>query len=107
MRLFILTVAAALFAVVMLAACNSSELVHGRTVQAPSPATQAAEDVPRITAADVKTELENKTAVLIDVRAESSYKSGHVKGAKLIPYNEIGQRSDELPKDKKIITYCT
>ena len=105
MRLFILTVAAALFAVVVLAACNSNELVHGRTVQAP-PATQA-DEVPRITAADVKTELENKTAVLIDVRGENAYKAGHIKGAKMILYTEIGNHIDELPKDKKIITYCT
>ena len=28
-------------------------------------------------------------------------------GAKLIPVGEIGNRANELPKDKQIVTYCS
>jgi rhodanese-related sulfurtransferase len=35
------------------------------------------------------------------------YDKGHIRGAKLIPVNQIGERGKELPRDKKIVTYCS
>ena len=47
---------------------------------------------------------------LLDVRTLEEYYGdlGHLPDAKLIPYNEIANRIDELSeqKDKKIIAYC-
>lgn len=70
--------------------------------------SQASGDgVRRITPDELREALKKGKAVLIDVRGEESYKAGHIKGARLIPANEIGSRLNELPKDKLIATYCS
>jgi rhodanese-related sulfurtransferase len=51
--------------------------------------------------------LAKKEAVVIDVRNEASYEAGHIRGAKLIPHDEILNRLNELPKGKLIVTYCS
>lgn len=53
---------------------------------------------------------EDTSVVLLDVRTAEEYDSGtgHLKGAILIPVQELEQRAGELEKyrDKTIITYC-
>ncbi|MSP78271.1 MAG: rhodanese-like domain-containing protein [Dehalococcoidia bacterium] len=44
--------------------------------------------------------------VVVDVRNPDEYKSGHVKGAILMPVDEVLARVDELPKDKKVLFIC-
>ena len=47
--------------------------------------------------------------VLVDVRREDEYLSGHIPGAILFPNEDINEKSAEeiLPdKDKKILIYC-
>lgn len=46
--------------------------------------------------------------VLIDVREEDEYASGHIAGALLIPYGEIKERAEiELTdKNQTILVYC-
>ena len=110
MRLYISIAGAALLAVVALAACNSNELtrVKGSASAPPSqPARLPGDDARRITPAELKAALASNSAVLFDVRAEAAYKDGHIKGARLIPWNEIADRLDELPRDKTIVTYCS
>jgi rhodanese-related sulfurtransferase len=51
--------------------------------------------------------MEKGTAVVIDVRSPESYKTGHIKGSINIPETEIVRRKDELPRDKKIVLYCS
>jgi rhodanese-related sulfurtransferase len=101
--------AALLLAATFLTGCNSTEKATAATkpeAKKEAPA-QAPDDTRRISIADAKTELEGGKAVVIDVRGEPSFKAGHIKGAKLIPLNEIAAKSDELPKDKLIILYCS
>ena len=45
---------------------------------------------------------------LVDVRAAEEFNSGHIEGAKHIPYEEIGVRIGELTDDKsrEIVLYC-
>jgi rhodanese-related sulfurtransferase len=43
----------------------------------------------------------------LDVRSESEYDNGHIKGAVNIPYNKIEDRLAELPADTPIIVYCS
>lgn len=62
--------------------------------------------VRRITPEAARTALNNGRAIIVDVRSDSAYNSGHIRGARLIPLEEIGSRSRELPHDKLIITYC-
>ena len=44
--------------------------------------------------------------VLLDVRSEIEYKSGHIKGCKHIPLDKLTSRVGELDGSKEIITYC-
>jgi LPXTG-site transpeptidase (sortase) family protein len=41
----------------------------------------------------------------LDVRSESEYESGHIKGAVNIPYSQLEDRLAELPTDTPIIAY--
>lgn len=68
---------------------------------------QEGDGVRRITPAEAQKALAAGRAIIIDVREESSYKAGHVKGARWIPGNEIESRVKELPRNKMIITYCS
>ena len=90
-------------------ACNSAEQASkSSSLAAASPATKVpADGARRVTVAELKDLLAKNEAVVIDVRNEDSYKAAHIKGAKLIPEVEVVKRSDELPKDKLIVTYCS
>lgn len=46
--------------------------------------------------------------VIADVREADEYEAGHIKGALLIPYGEIGEKAgEELPdKEKIVLVYC-
>lgn len=46
------------------------------------------------------------SSYLIDVRPEISYKTNTIPNAINIPINEIRNRIDEIPKDKKVILFC-
>ena len=63
--------------------------------------------VRRISPAQLRAAVLNGRAVIVDVRGADSYNAGHIKGARLIPVNEIEARANELPRNKMIITYCS
>jgi len=44
--------------------------------------------------------------VVLDVRPEAEYQSGHLPHARSIPISELKRRLAELPKDKEIVAYC-
>lgn len=44
--------------------------------------------------------------VLLDVRTESEYQSGHIKGCKHIPLDKLTARIQELDRSKEIVAYC-
>ncbi len=44
--------------------------------------------------------------VILDVRNADEAKNGMLKGAKLLPEEELGARMAEVPKDKRIVTHC-
>ncbi len=44
--------------------------------------------------------------LVLDVRTPEEYASGHVPGAVNIPYDQVGSRLAELPRDKDIVVYC-
>lgn len=45
-------------------------------------------------------------AILLDVREQSEWDAGHAPDAVHIPYENIRARSNELPLDRQIVTYC-
>ena len=60
----------------------------------------------RITSEEANKILENKEGVVIDVRGEDEYIKGHVKGATLIPVDQITTRVNELPEYDKLLFIC-
>jgi len=50
--------------------------------------------------------IEEKDFLILDVRTIEEYNSGHIETAIHIPVTEIGDRLNELPKDRPIIVYC-
>lgn len=72
-----------------------------------TPASQSAESPRRVTPAELQQALEKGEAVAVDVRGQSSYEAGHIKGALHIPLGEVKDRAGELPRDKMIVTYCS
>lgn len=82
----------------------------------PSPAptlTQAVtqinshDDVPRITAQELKRLLDAGQAVAFDARGKRSFDQKHIAGAISLPQNQVAARLDELPADKLAVFYCT
>ena len=115
MRLLISLSLAVVLAVVALTACNSNDGRDGRTAQAnaqssakSSPVVNPTGDgVRRITPNELRDDLANGTAVLVDVRSEETYKAEHIRGAINIPEGQIIARANELPRGKMIATYCS
>lgn len=44
--------------------------------------------------------------IIVDTRTSAEYEMGHVEGALNIPVDDLRDRLDEIPKDKKIVVYC-
>jgi 3-mercaptopyruvate sulfurtransferase SseA len=89
---------------------SSSRVASNATPVKPTvtPATGARSDgARRITTAELQDLLSKGQAYVVDVRNETAYNTAHIPGAKLIPYDQIVQRSKELPRDKMVVTYCS
>jgi rhodanese-related sulfurtransferase len=48
----------------------------------------------------------NTTLVIVDVRTQDEYESGHIEGAILIPVSELEERLDELSTEDELLIYC-
>jgi len=73
-------------------------------------AFSATDDVPRITVQELKAKIDKgEDIVILDVRAGREYSESkiRIKGATRIPIVQLEVRSNELPRDKEVITYCT
>jgi rhodanese-related sulfurtransferase len=51
-------------------------------------------------------EFKEKGAVIIDVRSQGEFAGGHIKGAKNIPLNEIGNKINDIKKLNKPVIAC-
>ena len=63
----------------------------------------------KITPAAVKERLDKgEKLIIVDVRTQEEYASGHIAKSLLLPYDEIGQKAPALLPDKHvaIIVYC-
>lgn len=79
------------------------------TATSPTAAETAAvpEEAPRISLEDAKKSFDAGDVVFVDTRAEVAYKTEHIKGALNIPAEAFQTRYTEVPKNKKIIAYCS
>jgi rhodanese-related sulfurtransferase len=52
--------------------------------------------------------INHKNAVILDVREESEFKSGYIRGAKLIPLGKLNERIGELERyrEQPIVVVC-
>jgi rhodanese-related sulfurtransferase len=66
----------------------------------------AEEEVDNITIKAAEGIINSQNVVVLDVRAQAAYESGHIAGSKLMPIPELEDRIDGLDKDKAIIVYC-
>ncbi len=46
-----------------------------------------------------------ETVLIVDVRSESAYNSGHIAGAISVPLNKVGASLGVLPPETKIVFY--
>jgi hypothetical protein len=78
-----------------------------RLPAAPAQGLSSTAEVQRISPADAKKLMDEKKAVLYDVRSLQSYNEKRAVGALLLPTAEGEPILDKLPKDKILIFYCT
>jgi rhodanese-related sulfurtransferase len=97
MRKYISLAGIAVFGLLFFAACQKIE-----------PKTEiGADSVPRVNVENAKLMFDQGDVVFVDTRAEFAYKMEHIKGAINISAETFQTRFAEVPKDKKIITYCS
>lgn len=116
MRLFISFALASITALALIACksgdspgkvASSSTPAAPTAPKAPQPTAVPADGVRRMTTVELRDLINRGQAYVVDVRTEVSFNAGHVRGAKLIPHTQIAERSNELPRDKTIVTYCS
>jgi rhodanese-related sulfurtransferase len=54
----------------------------------------------------LEAELRRGEPVIVDVRPEIEYESGHLPGAVSIPVEHLAKRLRTLPRDRRIVVYC-
>ncbi len=115
----------AIFAIALFTACQNASVeskpetanqvpavTYTPTNTAPVTSTNTApaapaDNAPRISLEDAKKAYDKGGVLFIDTRAEPAYKVEHIKGAINIPVETIESRYKDVPKDKKIIAYCS
>lgn len=55
---------------------------------------------------EAKVLAESGAAVLVDVREDSEWRSGHIPGAIHLPLSRFARESTRLPKDRRLVLYC-
>jgi len=63
-------------------------------------------EIESISVKEVRNILNDKKIILIDVRDRISYKNEHIKKAVSMPYGEISEKFNEIPRFSKVIVYC-
>lgn len=59
-----------------------------------------------VAADELLARLRARDVVVLDVRPEDEYASGHIPGSISIPLDELERRLSELPRKKEIVAYC-
>ena len=85
---------------------SQTQRPSGQSSQSPAP-SPSADNARRISAEEAHKLWEKGEAIIVDTRTEPAYKESRIKGAILIPVNEVSAKADELPRNKMIVTYCT
>jgi hydroxyacylglutathione hydrolase len=62
--------------------------------------------VPEASLAEVAEALEQRDAVVIDVRGEAEWAAGHLPGARHIPLGHLAGRIAEIPRERRVLVHC-
>ena len=97
---------------VILISCNGVDNIARNDVPKPAtpsitPNTTYADGVRRVTIDELEAMIKNGEVFVADVRNQAMYDAGHIPGSKLIPVGDVANRSNEFPRDKLIVTYCS
>jgi rhodanese-related sulfurtransferase len=63
-------------------------------------------DVEQLSAAELQERLERGNVVVLDVRPDAEFRSGHIAGALSAPLERLETVAAELPKRREIVAYC-
>ena len=106
-------VAGLLFAMACANAAEPVSIQNASNTNASRSGPAAADDhhdednAPRITLADAKKAFDAGEAVFIDTRDPNNFKQEHIKGAMNVTTAMLASQYESIPKDKKIIAYCS
>jgi rhodanese-related sulfurtransferase len=64
------------------------------------------EAVEQLTAVELQERLERGNVVLLDVRPEAEYRSGHIAGARSAPLERLAAIAPTLPERADVVAYC-
>ena len=70
------------------------------------PRTDSGEPYFRLDLAEARELYDAGDTLIVDVRRPDEYAEGHVKGALHIPVDDILERFDELPTDRRLLFIC-
>ena len=90
----------AISCLVFVFACQKTRLAEYRKYQSEA-------DVPRISVEDAKKDVDAGIAVIVDSRGDAAYKVEHIADSLNVSPATPDERFSDLPKDKKIIVYCS
>lgn len=80
---------------------------HGDECQAPKVEVKEEKVISKIDPVAISKQVENNGIVLLDVREDSEWNEGHIKGASHIALGDLNiKTTKDLPKDKPIYIYC-
>ncbi len=75
---------------------------------APAPTQNPEDAMPRVRVDEAKAAVDSGKALIIDVRGTEAYKTSHIKGSIDYPLARLEQSDfKDLPKDKRLIAYCS
>lgn len=90
-----------IFTIKQLAEDKFSDLPHWRKNY-----IEKNDSIPVVKLEDIIQKIQDKKAMLIDVRPKDEFETAHIRGAESIPIDHLKDHIISLPKDKVIYTYC-
>lgn len=70
------------------------------------PAAWSQPAAPMVELSAMRQALEQKSAVVIDIREPDEHAAGVAEGARLLPMSQLKRRLDEIPRDRPVLLVC-
>ena len=64
------------------------------------------EGIEQLSASELQSRLERDEVVVLDVRPEAEFRSGHVPGAVSAPITSVASIASKLPRRREVVAYC-